>query len=228
MGGVKILAFAYRNWALRALTRVVEHRPDVEMHVYKEPGEVTAKLCDKVKPDLVLFYGWSWIVPDDVVDNWLCICLHPSPLPKYRGGSPIQHQILNGERKSKVTFFRMTRELDAGPICAQVSLPLTFTLSEIFEDISGIAIIETLKFLKMLEQGKEFPWRDQQGKPTIYRRRRPADSMLTQEELSHLPARYLHDKIRALAIEEEDYPAAFIVCADGEKLYLTGSKLGEK
>ncbi len=226
MGGVKVLAFAYRNWAIRALTRVVEHRPDVELWIRKEPGEATAKACEEMKPDLVLFYGWSWIVPDEVVDNWLCICLHPSPLPKYRGGSPIQHQIINGEKRSRVTFFRMTRELDAGAICAQASLPLSGTLSEIFQDISEIAIIQTLKFIKMLEDGKEFPWHEQTGKPTIYRRRRPADSMLTQEELGYLPAQYLHDKIRALTTDDEEYPAAFITCADGEKLYLTGSRLG--
>lgn len=148
MVSVRVVAFAYRNWALKALNRVVEHQPDVDLHVFKEPGQATARLCERLNPALVLFYGWSWIVPDDVVDNWMCVCLHPSPLPKYRGGSPVQHQIIDGQTESAVTFFRMTKELDAGPICAQVPLSLEGTLREIFDRIAAIAVVETLRFVR--------------------------------------------------------------------------------
>ena len=45
--------------------------------------------------------------------------LHPSPLPKYRGGSPIQNQIIRGVVDSMVTIFVMNDKIDAGDIIAQ-------------------------------------------------------------------------------------------------------------
>ncbi|MBN2135109.1 MAG: methionyl-tRNA formyltransferase [Acidobacteria bacterium] len=45
--------------------------------------------------------------------------LHPSLLPKYRGAAPVQHSLINGEKKTAITFFRMVREMDAGDILYQ-------------------------------------------------------------------------------------------------------------
>ena len=42
--------------------------------------------------------------------------LHPSALPKFRGGSPIQNQIIRNIKNSKVTLFKMNEKIDAGPI----------------------------------------------------------------------------------------------------------------
>jgi len=227
MGGVRILAFAYRKWALGALIRVVEHKADAEIFIAKRPEDATVERFERVKPHLVLFYGWSWMVPDEIVDRWLCVCLHPSPLPKYRGGSPIQHQIINGETESAVTFFRMTREMDAGPICAQVPLSLEGTLADIFGRVGSVAVNQTLSFIDTLGRGDQLRFTEQdEGRATARRRRKPEESWIKPEELCGMPARYLHDKIRALS--GDGYPAAFIVCADGERLYLTGSRLEEK
>ena len=43
----------------------------------------------------MLFYGWSWKIEEEIYANYMSIMLHPSDLPKFRGGSPIQNQILN-------------------------------------------------------------------------------------------------------------------------------------
>ena len=61
-----------------------------------------------------MFYGWSWIVSKDLIENFTCLMLHPSPLPLYRGGSPLQNQIIEGKKTSKVSIIIMTEELDAG------------------------------------------------------------------------------------------------------------------
>ena len=103
---------AYRDWALEIYNQV--------------KSEIDCKLLDGRdefpqfnKNDIIFFIGWSWIIDDHLIKSNKCICLHPSPLPKYRGGSPIQHQIINGESLSAVTFFEMTNELDAGDILYQ-------------------------------------------------------------------------------------------------------------
>jgi methionyl-tRNA formyltransferase len=48
-----------------------------------------------------------------------CVGIHPSLLPQYRGLSPINWAILNGERKTGVTVFRMTDHPYAGPVLVQ-------------------------------------------------------------------------------------------------------------
>ena len=52
--------------------------------------------------------------------------MHPSDLPKYAGGSPIQHQIINGVINSKATLFEVTKEIDSGPILYKTNLSLDF------------------------------------------------------------------------------------------------------
>ena len=61
-------------------------------------------------PDIVLFYGWSWKVSEKLINKFDCLMLHPSPLPKYRGGSPIQNQI----RSCEPGFRRGSAQRDLG------------------------------------------------------------------------------------------------------------------
>lgn len=54
-----------------------------------------------------------------------CINIHPSLLPKYRGPSPIQTAILNGDKTSGITIIKMDEEMDHGPLLYQESLELS-------------------------------------------------------------------------------------------------------
>jgi len=54
-----------------------------------------------------------------------CLNLHPSLLPLYRGPSPIQSSILNGELKTGVTLIEMDEKIDHGPIIAQEKINLS-------------------------------------------------------------------------------------------------------
>ena len=49
--------------------------------------------------------------------------LHPSPLPKFRGGSPIQNQIIRGKKISAVTIFKINKIIDGGDIYFQKNFP---------------------------------------------------------------------------------------------------------
>jgi len=51
--------------------------------------------------------------------------IHPSPLPKYRGATPGPWQIINGETKSSVTFFKIDAMPDHGPIITQIPFDIT-------------------------------------------------------------------------------------------------------
>ena len=112
-----ILICGYRDWALNLFNNV--NNSVIEKCIYIDDKDLLEEMIDIYNPTYIFFIGWSWIVEDDIVNNYPCICLHPSPLPKYRGGSPIQHQIINGEVESAVTLFKMDKGIDTGDILFQ-------------------------------------------------------------------------------------------------------------
>ncbi|GIV10074.1 MAG: methionyl-tRNA formyltransferase [Fimbriimonadales bacterium] len=79
-----------------------------------------------LSPDLIVLASYGKILPQSLLEiaslgNWN---LHASLLPKYRGASPIQYAILNGETETGVTLMEMVREMDAGDIYLQVAEPI--------------------------------------------------------------------------------------------------------
>jgi hypothetical protein len=77
-------------------------------------------------PDLIVLASYGKILPQAALEiaplgNWN---LHGSLLPKYRGASPIQYALLNGERKTGVTLMEMVAEMDAGDIYLQAVEPI--------------------------------------------------------------------------------------------------------
>lgn len=220
MGRINILGFGYRNWAVDTFCTLQMFGYNLQIERNKDKVEET--FVDSVKPDLILFYGWSWRVPDWLIDKYMALCLHPSPLPQYRGGSPIQNQILNGEKESAVSIFRLTKDVDEGPLCSQVKYSLDGNMNEILSRIRYIAVGETKRIIEDYMNGGINFW-DQEGEYTIYKRRQPYESEITKEEIDNYPAKYLYNKIRSL---QEPYPNAYIICRDGKKLFITGAHLG--
>lgn len=79
-----------------------------------------------LQPDLIVLAAYGKILPSGLLQiaplgNWN---LHPSLLPRYRGASPIQYALLNGEHETGVTLMEMTDEMDAGDIYLQVVEPI--------------------------------------------------------------------------------------------------------
>ena len=58
-----------------------------------------------------------------------CVNIHASLLPSWRGASPVQATILNGDEETGITLMKMTKGLDSGPIYSQHKMKLTQTES---------------------------------------------------------------------------------------------------
>lgn len=82
----------------------------------------TRGLIEKFNPDLLICADFGQIIPTDILKTAkiAAINLHPSLLPKYRGATPIQTAILNGDTETGVSIIKMTAIVDQGPILAQV------------------------------------------------------------------------------------------------------------
>ena len=144
---MRVYCVGYRKWAIdiyKYFYKNSSHR--IKICVSKRKFSI--KKIIKFKPDYVLFYGWSSKVTKKLTDNFYCIMLHPSPLPKYRGGSPIQNQIINNVKKTKVTLFKMTEKFDDGPILADKSISLEGHLEDIFRRLTETGIFLTKKIFK--------------------------------------------------------------------------------
>lgn len=216
---MRVACVGYRDWALNIYDRLAASTDHIFL-IFRSKAQFNEDALDDFKPDLVLFYGWSWIVSADLLERHTCLMLHPSPLPRYRGGSPIQNQIIAGESSSKVSLFIMTDKLDAGDLVGQHDLSLAGTLDEIFKRIedSGIDLTRHL-----LEHSPQRVPQDN-SVATYCKRRSPSDSEITAEELASQPAEYLYNKIRMLA---DPYPNAYILTADGKRLMITAAHIND-
>lgn len=175
-------------------------------------------LCDDID---VILLGWSSIVPEEFYQSRTVLVLHPSPLPSYRGGSPLQHQILDGRQNSLVTLFKLDPAysgIDAGPIFGRSYFSLRGDLAHILTDMSRAAAVLIHRYLVAKSLG-EVTFIPQPIEGTVYKRRKPEESEITLKELESKSAEELYNKIRAL---QDPYPNAFIQTSKG-KLYLTGA-----
>ena len=108
-------------------------------------GENVFETIKKLSPDLLITIAYGDLIPQKILDIPHCesINIHPSLLPLWRGASPIQSAILNGDTKTGISLIRMTSELDAGPIFAVTETPIdpaenTLTLSNRLANMSAI------------------------------------------------------------------------------------------
>ena len=216
---MKILCVGYRKWALSIYDKL-KCNSNHEFYIIKSEIDFDESKVKNYRPDIILFYGWSKIVKKNIIENYNCIMLHPSPLPKYRGGSPIQNQIINDEKKSAVSLFLMGEGLDDGPILKQKRYSLTGNLSDIFNRIIKIGYSLTME---ILNEGLN-PIEQNHSKATIFKRRKSEESEITIEEIQNKPARYLYNKVRML---QDPYPNAFIRAGDNKKIFVTIAHIEE-
>ncbi len=99
--------------------------------------------------DLMLMVNWRYIVPAEVYSRARRggYVFHDSLLPKYRGRSPTVWAMINGERETGVTLFRVAEDYDAGDIVEQARVPIgqTDTIAVVMEDV-------TLAYLDVIER----------------------------------------------------------------------------
>ncbi len=105
------------------------------------------------------------------------INVHASILPKYRGASPIQQAVWQGETETGVTIFQIVRELDAGPVLAIERTPLgtNETSGELEERLANLAVPVLLRVVDQLDTATATPQPQDHSQATYARRLTKAD-----------------------------------------------------
>ena len=202
---------AYRDWGIDIFNKL---KGIYDIVLIETPDQLTQLSNMFHKNDTIFFLGWSWIVDKNIIDNYNCICLHPSPLPKYRGGSHIQNQIINKEQVSAVSFFKMNDKLDQGKILYQAPFSLKGELNDIFSRIIELGTFGIHHIMASNPKGIK----QDESEATYCKRRKPEESEITIDEIMNKSAHELYDKVRML---NDPYPNAFIRCKNGDKLFIT-------
>jgi methionyl-tRNA formyltransferase len=148
-------------------------------------------------PTVIVVAAFGQILKTDVLEiaPWGSINVHASLLPRWRGVSPIQAAILNGDKETGITIMKMDEGIDTGDIISQRSIPIFpdetgGSLYQKLTQLGGELLVETLP--PYLEG--EFRPKPQGDSPTPYAPMiKKSDGLLDFNE----PAEYLERKVRA-------------------------------
>ena len=188
-----------KAWNRRVYDEMIASLPG-EWHFITTREQLTTARFHTIRPRYIFFLHWSWKVPDEIVDNYECICFHMTDVPFGRGGSPLQNLIIRGHRKTMLSALRMVRELDAGPVYMKEELSLDGTAEEIYLRATHLSAQMIGRIIR--EHPEPVP---QAGDVVVFKRRKPEESLIG--ESGSLES--LYDFIRML--DAEGYPKAFVV-----------------
>ncbi len=106
-----------------------------------------------VNPDFIIVAAFGQILPRSILDIAPCINLHASLLPQYRGASPVQQSLLNGDEKTGVTSMLMEEGLDTGDSLEKVEfvIPEEMRLHALMQQLTEDACTLTLSTIRNFE-----------------------------------------------------------------------------
>lgn len=200
-----------KSWNIRLAELLKERYKDkYNINIVSVKEQLSINLLNEFKPDYIFFPHWSYIIPKEIFEKYVCIVFHMTDLPFGRGGSPLQNLIIRGIKQTKISALKVVQELDAGPIYLKNDLMLSGTAEEIYIRASEIIFKE---MIPTIIQSNIKPV-NQVGEVVEFKRRKVSESEIT----SDMSLEKIYDHIRML--DAEGYPHSYINFGD-YKLILT-------
>lgn len=130
----------------------------IDVLQYEKVSREGIEDIQNLNPDVVVTAAFGQILSEKFlsIPKFGVLNVHASLLPKYRGSSPIQWSIINGETESGITIMRTVKAVDAGDILLKKATPIgkKETAGELFDRLAvlgGEAIVEAIR---LLDSGK--------------------------------------------------------------------------
>lgn len=174
------------------------------------------------KPDIIITAAYGQIVPKQMLiyPDYGCINVHASLLPKYRGASPIQSAIMNGDTTTGVTLMYMEEGLDTGNIihAKEIDIDPTDTYGTLSDKLSILGRDLLVKTLPVIFEGENFdiPQNEEDATHTVKIKREDEELDFNRKALE------LHNLVRAL----NPTPLANIK-VNGEEWKVLDTEVGE-
>ena len=169
------------------------------------PAPQALAVLKKFEADLFVVIAYGQILPVEILSlpKRYSIGLHASLLPKYRGASPINWAILEGEEKTGVTVFKLSEKMDAGEIIMQkdsdiLSSDNAETLSEKLSNLGANLLVRAVD---SIEEGKAPSTGQDETLATFTSKLKKEDGRINWNK----PAAEVHNKVRAFY----GWPGAF-------------------
>ena len=138
-----------------------------------------------LKPDLIISAASSMILPKNILEipRYGSLNVHPSLLPKYRGASPIQAAILNGDKETGISIVLMAEKIDQGDIISSTTYPLSNkeNSENLTEKLAELSISLLIKTISQWIEGK-IKLKAQKGKPSYTKTLKKKDGKINWQK----------------------------------------------
>lgn len=166
------------------------------------------QLLKKRNPDLFILAGYGKILRQNIINipRYMCINLHAGKLPKYRGSSPLNWALINGDTSFALSVIKVDSGVDTGDIILERTFPIS-----IDSNICDLHAIANKEFPLMLEEVVEMVAngsyklkpQDDKVESSYYPLRFPEDGIILWDTYTAIE---IYNRIRALT---EPYPCAY-------------------
>lgn len=127
----------------------------------KASEETFVESIRELNPDIIVVTAYGQILRENILNlpKYRCINVHASLLPKYRGASPIQWAVINGEKESGVTIMYMEKGLDTGDmiLTRKIELAPDETAGSLYDRLMELGGPTLLDAMDMIENGTAKP-----------------------------------------------------------------------
>ena len=158
-----------------------------------------------IGPDLIAVVAYGKILKRKLLDipPLGCVNVHASLLPKYRGASPIQHAIIEGETKTGVTTMLIDEGMDTGDILLQREVTIeddgtSLTLWKRLSEVGAELLVETVG---LIASGSAEPVKQEDSLATYAPMLKKEDGVIEWSR----PAREIRNRIRGM----QPWPGAY-------------------
>lgn len=163
-------------------------------------SEITDFVKKFEKPAGILV-SFGRIIPQEIIDLFTpaIVNVHPSLLPKYRGPSPIESAILNGDEKTGVSLMKLSKEMDAGDVYSQeeIKLSKTETASGLYKTCGEIGAEMLVRDLPKIISGEIKGQKQDDSQAEYCQLLKKSDALLSQDKQT---AEQAEQQIRAFEI----------------------------
>ena len=127
----------------------------------KASSETSVEAIKELAPDIIVVVAYGQILKENLLSlpKYRCINVHASLLPKYRGASPIQWAIINGEERTGVSIMYMDKGIDTGDVVLTRELTLApdETAGSLYDRLTELGGPALLDAMDMIEEGTANP-----------------------------------------------------------------------